>query len=103
MPSRTPELLLSTITDDKIRNDVATSFALPEYTADDYQALDEAIMRIQVRSLEKQREILTNQLMLIPDTAEPDEAISLLEKKKDIDGNIRILKEELLKREGREA
>ncbi len=100
---RTPELLLSTITDDKIRNDVATSFALPEYTADDYQALDEAIMRIQVRSLEKQREILTNQLMLIPDTAEPDEAISLLEKKKDIDGNIRILKEELLKREGREA
>lgn len=100
---KTPELLLSTITDDKIRNDVATSFALDEYQGEDFSALEEAIMRIEIRSLEKQRNILTTQLKLIPDTAEQEESLLLLERKQEVDNNIRRIKKELLKSEEKEA
>ena len=99
---RTPELLLSMITDDKIRNDVATSFALDEYQGDDLSALDEAIMRIQIRSMEKQRNLLTNQLKLISDSS-GEEAHQLLERKKEVDATIKSLREELLKGENKEA
>lgn len=100
---RTPELFLSLITDEKIRNDVAISFAQKEFEDANKDALDEAIMHINLRSMEKQREILTRQLKLLSDTAEQDEAIVLLQKKQEVDNNIRRLREGISKNNLAEA
>ena len=50
-------------------------------------------MHIEIRSLEKQRDLLTSQLMLLPDSAGSDETLDLLEKKNEIDRNIKRLRE----------
>ncbi len=90
---KTPELFLSTITDEKTRNEVASSIAQKKYESANTKALDEAIMHIEIRSLEKQRDLLTSQLMLLPDSAGSDETLDLLEKKNEIDRNIKRLRE----------
>ena len=74
---------------------VSTSFALDEYGKLQEGALDEAIDRIRLRSMEKKRDVLTTQLKL-SGTLDPDEVQDLLERKVKLDISIKELRSKLL-------
>lgn len=88
------ELFLTYLSDSGLREIVATSFALEEYSNLKVSALDEAIDRIRLRAYEKRREILTNQLRLATGM-DADDAAETLDRKLELDVQIAKLKERL--------
>lgn len=93
------ELFLNLIDDEDVKNSISTSFALDTYQKDDREALDEAVDRIILSSMERSREKLVEQIQLAERDKITDELVSLLEMKQDIDRDIKVLKESLLKKE----
>ena len=89
------ELFLTYLDDPELRSMVSTSFALDEYGKLQEGALDEAIDRIRLRSMEKKRDVLTTQLKL-SGTLDPDEVQDLLERKVKLDISIKELRSKLL-------
>lgn len=89
------ELFLTYLDDPVLRNMVSTSFALDEYTKANVSALDEAIDRIRLRSLERKRDLLTRQLKL-EGSLEQDEMEELLGRKVKLDSQINTLRNNLL-------
>ena len=89
------ELFLTYLDDPVLRSMVSTSFALDEYGKLQEGALDEAIDRIRLRSMEKKRDVLTTQLKL-SGTLDPDEVQDLLERKVKLDISIKELRSKLL-------
>ncbi len=97
------ELFLTMITDEDARNDVATSFALDEYSArTGRSALDEAADRITLRGMEERREVLLNQLRSFSDSLDPDQLSDALLRKKELDEKISVLRNELFRSTGKE-
>lgn len=92
------ELFLTMITDEDARNDVATSFALDEYSAKSGRsALDEAADRISLRGMEERRDVLLNQLKSFSDSLDPDQLSEALLRKKELDEKISVLRNELFR------
>ena len=92
------ELFLTMITDEDARNDVATSFALDEYSSKVRRsALDEAADRISLRGMEERRDVLLNQLRSFSDSLDPDQLSDALQRKKELDERISSLKNELFR------
>ncbi len=90
------ELFLTMISDEDARNDVATSFALDEYSQQGGRsALDEAADRISLRGMEERRDVLLNQLRSFPDSLDPEQLAEALQRKKELDEKIGALREEL--------
>ncbi|MCI7607384.1 MAG: DNA primase [Spirochaetales bacterium] len=89
------ELFLTYLDDSDLRSLVSTSFALDEYGKVQDGALDEAIDRIRLRSMERKRDVLTTQLKLST-TLDPDEVQDLLERKVKLDKLIKELRSKLL-------
>ena len=89
------ELFLTYLDDPELISMVSTSFALDEYGKMQEEALDEAIDRIRLRSMERKRDVLTTQLKL-SNTLDPDEVQDLLERKVKLDKLIRELRSKLL-------
>ena len=96
------ELFLSFITDERVRNDVATSFVLDEYRTGKISALDEAVDRIALRGLEEQRLVLSNQLRSFSDSLDQEQITEALERKTELDKQIASLKAVLYGRTARE-
>ncbi len=96
------ELFLSLITDERVRNDVATSFGLEEFRNGRESALDEASDRIALRGLEEQRLVLSNQLRSFSDSLDSDQLREALERKNELDRKIAELKAVLYSRTARE-
>ena len=96
------ELFLSLISDERVRNDVATSFALDEYRSGRISALDEATDRIALRGLEEQRLVLSNQLRSFSDSLDPEQITEALERKAELDRQIADLKAVLYGRTAKE-
>ena len=97
------ELFLTMITDEDARNDVATSFALDEYSSKiGRNALDEAADRISLRGMEERREVLLNQLKSFSDSLDSDQLSDALMRKKELDEKISVLKNELFRSTGKE-
>ena len=96
------ELFLSYVTEEKARNYAATSFELEEYSNDNISALEEATDRIALRGLEENREILSRQLRMLPDTVGRDQLLELLNRKKELDKEINSLRAELFGRTAKE-
>ncbi len=97
------ELFLTMITDEDARNDVATSFALDEYSAKNGRsALDEAADRITLRGMEERREVLLNQLRSFSDSLDPDQLSDALQRKKELDEKISVLRNELFRSTAKE-
>lgn len=90
------ELFLTYLDDSEVRDMVSTAFALDEYKEGNVSALDEAIDRIRLRSMERKRDILTSQLML-SSSMEDEEMNDLMERKMKLDGQIKELRNNLLK------
>jgi DNA primase len=88
-------LFLTYISDDDVRNYVSSSFALDEYRRDRTGAVEEAIVRISLRSLERKRNILNQQISLIGNT-DADTSISLMTRKAEYDKKIAELRKEIL-------
>ena len=92
------ELFLTMITDEGARNDVATSFALDEYSSKTGRsALDEAADRISLRGMEERRDVLLNQLRSFSDSLDPDQLSDALQRKKELDEEISALRNELFR------
>ena len=89
------ELFLTYLDDPELISMVSTSFALDEYGKMQEGALDEAIDRIRLRSMERKRDVLTTQLKL-SNTLDPDEVQDLLERKVKLDKLIKELRSKLL-------
>ncbi len=89
------ELFLTYLDDPELRSMVSTSFALDEYGKLQEGALDEAIDRIRLRSMERKRDVLTTQLKL-SNSLDPDEVQDLLERKVKLDKSIKELRSKLL-------
>ena len=99
----TNEIFLTLINDEGVRNITAASFALDEYSGEEKRsALDEAADRITLRGMEERREVLLNQLKSFSDSLDPDQISEALERKKELDQNISILKSELFAARGKE-
>ena len=97
------ELFLTMITDEDARNDVATSFALDEYSAKNGKgALDEAADRITLRGMEERRDVLLNQLRSFSDSLDPDQLSDALLRKKELDEKISTLRNELFRTTAKE-
>ena len=97
------ELFLTMITDEDARNDTATSFALDEYSQKNGRsALDEAADRITLRGMEERREVLMSQLKSFSDSLDDEQISEALERKKDLDHSISVLKSELFAARGKE-
>ncbi|MBQ0071623.1 MAG: toprim domain-containing protein, partial [Spirochaetales bacterium] len=88
------ELFLTYVTIPELKDMVAASMALDDYSSSKVSALDEAIDRIRLRSLERRRDILTSQLRL--STMDVEEATETFERKLELDGQIAKLKERLI-------
>ena len=98
------ELFLTMITDEDARNDVATSFALDEYSAKNGRsALDEAADRINLRGMEERRDVLLNQLRSFSDSLDPEQLSDALLRKKELDERISTLRNELFRSTGKEG
>ncbi len=98
------ELFLALINDEEARNDAAASFALDEYSGENGRAaLDEAVDRIALRGMEERREVLLSQLRSFSDSLEPEQIADALERKRDLDGKISALRNELFTRTGKEG
>ena len=89
------ELFLTYLEDPELISMVSTSFALDEYSKVQTGALDEAIDRIRLRSMERKRDVLTTQLKL-SSSLEQDEIQDLLERKVKLDKQIKELRSKLL-------
>ena len=85
------ELFLTYLDAPELISMVSTSFALDEYGKMQEGALDEAIDRIRLRSMERKRDVLTTQLKL-SNTLDPEEVQDLLERKVKLDKLIRELR-----------
>ena len=96
------ELFLSLISDERARNDTATSFGLDEYRNGKVSALDEATDRIALRGLEEQRLVLTNQLRSFSDSLDGEQITEALERKAELDRKIIDLKAGLYGRSANE-
>ncbi len=96
------ELFLSLITDERVRNDVATSFVLDEYRTGKVSALDEAADRIALRGLEEQRLVLSNQLRSFSDSLDSEQITEALGRKAELDRQIADLKAVLYGRTAKE-
>ena len=92
------ELFLSLISDERARNDVATSFELDEYRNGKVSALDEAADRIALRGMEDQRAVLSNQLRSFSDSLDPDQIREALERKAELDRDIAAMRADLFRR-----
>lgn len=86
------DLFLTLINDDRCRKEVATTFALDEYKETSQEAVEEAINRIALRSLEKKRALINNQLRLYNGILNGDEFTELMNSKAQIDKEIMSLK-----------
>ncbi len=86
------DLFLTLISDDKCRKEVATTFALDEYKERNEDAVEEAVSRIALRSLEKKRALINSQLRLYNGMLGNDEMDELLRSKAEIDKDILVLK-----------
>ncbi len=89
------ELFLSLISDEKIRNYVSTSYELEEFSSDAVNVLDEIVDRIELRGLEEKRTSLNSQIKLLSSDLDERDMMALLEKKKDFDREISLLKNRL--------
>ena len=89
------ELFLTYLDDPELISLVSTSFALDEYGKMQGEALDEAIDRIRLRSMERKRDVLTTQLKL-SNSLDPYEVQDLLERKVKLDKSIKELRSKLL-------
>ncbi len=89
------ELFLSLISDERLRNYVSTSYELDEFKTDCIDVLDEIVDRIELRGLEEKRASLNSQIKLLSSQIEPEDMMTLLEKKKDYDKEISLLKNRL--------
>ena len=89
------ELFLTYLDDPGLKDMVSTTFALDEYSKAPVGALDEAIDRIRLKSMERKRDVLTNQLKL-SSSLDEDEMQDLLERKMKLDGQINELRDNLL-------
>ena len=96
------ELFLSYVSDERARNYAATSFELEEYTKENVSALEEATDRIALRGMEENRELLSRQLRMLPDTVSRDQLFELLNRKKELDKEINALRAELFGRTAKE-
>ena len=92
------ELFLSLISDEKARNDVATSFELDEYRNGKVSALDEAADRLALRGMEDQRAVLSNQLRSFSDSLDPEQIKEALERKAELDRDIAAMRADLFRR-----
>ena len=99
----TNEIFLTLINDEGVRNITAASFALDEYTGNvQRSALDEAADRITLRGMEERREVLMSQLKSFSDSLDDEQISEALERKKDLDHSISVLKSELFAARGKE-
>lgn len=89
------DLFLTLISDDRCRKEVATTFALDEYKERNEDAVEEAVSRIALRSLEKKRALINSQLRLYNGMLRGDEMDELLRSKADVDKDILVLKRNL--------
>ena len=89
------ELFLSLISDERLKNYVSTSYELDEFKSDCIDVLDEIVDRIELRGLEEKRASLNSQIKLLSSQIEPEDMMALLEKKKDYDRDISLLKNRL--------
>ncbi len=89
------ELFLSLISDQRLRNYVTVSYELDEFSGDCIGVLDEIIDKIELRSLEERRMRLNSQIKLLSSEIEQEDMMLLLEKKKDLDKDIALLKNRL--------
>ena len=96
------ELFLSLINDERVRNDVATSFVLDEYRTGKISALDEAVDRIALRGLEEQRLVLSSQLKSFSDSLDAEQINEALSRKTELDKEIADLKAVLYGRTAKE-
>lgn len=94
---RTDEIFLSLIADDQVRNDVATSFELPEFKVDNPQiVIDEILDRIALRKMEENRRLILRQIRQgEAEGFSEAELRELLNEKVSIDAEIRELSERL--------
>ncbi len=97
----TDELFLSLIADERLRNYVSTSFCLDEFRQSDVAVLDEIVDKIRLRSLEERRSVLTSQIKLLSSDISGEDMAELMEKKKEYDREINMLKSSLFS--GKEA
>ena len=97
----TDELFLSLIVDGRLRNYVSTSFCLDEFRQSDVAVLDEIVDKIRLRSLEERRSVLTSQIKLLSSDISGEDMAELMEKKKEYDREINMLKSSLFS--GKEA
>lgn len=86
---------LTYVDDEELKNYVSSSFALREYTEERSEAVEEVILRITLRSLERKRKILNSQISMLGDD-DHDTLTGLMEKKIDYDKKIEKLKNELI-------
>lgn len=93
------ELFLAKISDNAIRNQVSTSFALDEYREAPVSVLDEIIDRISLRSLEETRSRLVEQISLMAGSSD-NVLMDLLAEKSELDKEIVSLKTKLYSGEG---
>ena len=99
----TNEIFLTLINDEGVRNITAASFALDEYTGNvQRSALDEAADRMTLRGMEERREVLMSQLKSFSDSLDDEQISEALERKKDLDHSISVLKSELFAARGKE-
>ena len=89
------ELFLSLISDERLRNYVSTSYELDEFSKDCIDVLDEIVDRIELRGLEEKRTALNSQIKLLSSQIDPSDMMALLERKKDYDKDISLLKNRL--------
>ena len=89
------ELFLSLISDERLRNYVSTSYELDEFKKDCIDVLDEIVERIELRGLEEKRASLNSQIKLLSSQIDAEDMMALLEKKKDYDKEISLLKNRL--------
>lgn len=92
------ELFLSLINDERIRNYVATSFELDEYSNGKVSALDEAVDRIALRGMEERRSLIAKQLTAFGDSLDQDQIDEALERVTELDKDISVLRNELFNR-----
>lgn len=88
------ELFLTYVNDSILKEYVSASFALDEFKDDRTEAMEEVIKRINLRSLERKRDVWNQQISRI-DKSDTDALNEILEKKLKIDGDIAKLKANL--------
>ena len=88
-------LFLTYIADEDLKNYVSSSYALDEYTRDRAEAVEEAIVRISLRAIERKRNILNQQISIIGNT-DADTSIELMKRKAEYDTKINELRNEIL-------